>query len=59
MNKKQAIELMESSVSIDDWNQKRELVKTDKNCGGATLLHSLIDQNGMCVRVLKKNGYKK
>lgn len=55
MTKIEAIALMESSVNIDDWNQKRELVKADKECGGVSLIQLIIDQGGMCGKTLKKN----
>ena len=55
MNKKAALEMMETSVDIKDWNAKREIVKNDQECEGIILLQTIIDQNGMCIKVLKKN----
>lgn len=46
---------METSTDVQDWNQKRDIVKNDKECGGIVLLNTVIDQNGMCVKVLRKN----
>jgi hypothetical protein len=53
MKKEEAIALMKTSTDIVDWNQKREIVKNDKECGGISLLSAIIDQNGMCVQTLK------
>ena len=55
MKKEEAIALMETSTDVQDWNQKRDIVKNDKECGGIVLLNTVIDQNGMCVKVLRKN----
>ena len=54
MKKNEALALMISSTDIVDWNQKREIVKNDKECGGQSLLNDTIDQNGMCVQTLRK-----
>lgn len=55
MKKSEAIALMETSIDIDDWNQKRDIVKNDVECEGIELLNTVIDQNGMCGKVLRKN----
>jgi len=55
MNKEEALEMMETSVDIKDWNAKREIVKHDDDCGGILLVQTTLDQNGMCGKVLKKN----
>lgn len=59
MKREEAIALMETSVDVLDWNQKREIVKNDKECGGQTLLNTVIDQNGMCVKTIRKNSRRK
>ena len=59
MKKEEAITLMKTSTDIVDWNQKREIVKNDRECGGISFVGSVIDQNGMCVQTLKKFNKKK
>lgn len=59
MKREEALILMESSFDIQDWNQKREIVKNDKECGGQDLLNTVIDQNGMCVKTLRKHRSRK
>jgi len=59
MKKEEAIALMKTSTDIVDWNQKREIVKNDKECGGINLLSTVIDQNGMCAQTLRKFNKKK
>jgi hypothetical protein len=49
---------METSVDVLDWNQKREIVKNDKECGSHQLLNTVIDQNGMCGKAIRKNKNK-
>jgi len=59
MTREEALILMESSSDIQNWNQKREIVKNDKECGGHDLLNTVIDQNGMCVKTLRKHRGKR
>lgn len=59
MKKEEAIALMKTSVDISDWNQKREVIKNDAECGGQSLLNTVIDQDGLCVKTLKANRVKK
>jgi len=59
MKKAEAIALMETSIDVLDWNQKRDIVKNDRECGGHGLLSAVIDQNGMCPMTIRKNKRKK
>jgi hypothetical protein len=59
MKKQEAIALMETSTDILDWNQKRDIVKNDSECTGQYLIQTVIDQNGMCPKTIKKNNKRK
>ncbi len=51
--KGEAIELMSQAVNVDDWNQRRDMVKS--SCPGGKLtpeLLTLIDGSGLIKRVL-------
>jgi hypothetical protein len=56
MTKQEAIKLMGTSVNVQDWNEKRELVKesmaTPKDWEN---VYRVIDQNGMCTQTIRKN----
>lgn len=55
MTTTEAIRLMETAVTVQDWNTKREICKELLTPDEWTSLYRMIDQNGMIVRVLKAN----
>lgn len=55
ITKEEAIGLMKTSVDIDDWNQKRELVRQSTSHSTWEELYRIIDQGGMCPKTLKAN----
>ena len=54
-----AVALMESSVDIHDWNQKRQLLKYNVEPGLVQQLLIYIDAYGLCPKVAKMNGWVK
>lgn len=52
MTHQQAIDFMKQSVDIDDWNQRRDVVKQDPDCG-VSFVSIMIDQRGLCPQTLK------
>lgn len=55
MQNEEAIALMRTSVNIEDWNEKRELVRTKVTLGQWEKLHYHIDGSGLVVEVLGRD----
>lgn len=62
LTRHECISMMESAISVNDWNALREIVKRDyENKHNPTLMHALlheIDGTGMIVRALEDNANK-
>ena len=53
MNEGDALELMSQAVNVDDWNQRRDIVKASCKDGKLTPeLQTLIDGGGLIKRIL-------
>jgi hypothetical protein len=58
MQNEEAIALMRTSTDIEDWNEKREIVRTKLTLGQWKQLHYTIDGSGLVVEVLGRDKTK-
>lgn len=52
MKKQEAVELLRTATSVEDWNQKREVIRTKATLQEWEDLHYTVDGSGLIVEVL-------